>query len=617
MKKLILLVLVILFLPLAQGDLNPRETGKIKADITFTSEIKADPSVENINYSSYMLPATYKDLKVSTDYSVKEDKQGNKFLVLHWDDILNEDIIVRTTTTNSARFSSVKQVSYPYEVPEEKIKYLAQTNNTKISQEMKEKVKELVSGSKNSFEAVYKLSTWISDNIEYDISYGEEIKPAKFVFENKVGTCDEFTNLFISMAREAGLPTRYVAGIVYSKDGWGYHAWAEVYLGEWIPVDPTWNEVGWVDATHIPLGKFKDSSEVLGKITYVSEGGKVRVGYPDVSVNVREKEKLPEKFEIGSEFYPDKIGLDDYMIGEIEISSESCLGTNIKAISRRSSYGEILSFGIKDSKPEKEKSILVCSGEKEKVHFIFKSNKNLKQGYIYSNLADIYPFFGEKIVVDNKIDTREKGDSEIDLNLEKNVLKIGEKSKFNVDSEADYKIFSDLRINGNKVVGEEVGKHYIIAINEEGVLDRENITVKSSLDFLVSDIQVPEKVSCGENMTLNFTIQPFKPVDINIKPIVSSELSKIPSKNLHLNASENKSLNLRTSLKENCTGKDQYINMIVNDQRIFKNIEAVKPQPKKQPKEIPEGFSGNVFESIRQVLSNLVTTILESFRQIL
>ena len=57
------------------------------------------------------------------------------------------------------------------------------------------------------------------------------------------GNCTDFHSLFISMARAAGLPARFVIGapIPQTDEGpiAGYHCWAEVYTREqgWIPVD--------------------------------------------------------------------------------------------------------------------------------------------------------------------------------------------------------------------------------------------------------------------------------------------------------------------------------------------------------------------------------------------
>jgi transglutaminase-like putative cysteine protease len=74
--------------------------------------------------------------------------------------------------------------------------------------------------------------------------------------------------LYTAMARAAGIPTKMVGGIVYMEGmGFLYHSWAESYIGRWIAVDPTFNQVG-VDAAHIKLVEGHDWTSLLplGKV---------------------------------------------------------------------------------------------------------------------------------------------------------------------------------------------------------------------------------------------------------------------------------------------------------------------------------------------------------------
>ncbi|MBU2652286.1 MAG: transglutaminase-like domain-containing protein, partial [Bacteroidetes bacterium] len=57
-----------------------------------------------------------------------------------------------------------------------------------------------------------------------------------------------------------GIPARMVRGCMYLPDNggiFGQHAWTEIYMGEagWVPVDPTIEEVNYIDAGHIRLGE--------------------------------------------------------------------------------------------------------------------------------------------------------------------------------------------------------------------------------------------------------------------------------------------------------------------------------------------------------------------------
>ncbi len=80
------------------------------------------------------------------------------------------------------------------------------------------------------------------------------IPTALDVLQSLEGDCNEHAVLFVALARAANIPARIAVGIVWSDElkAFGYHAWAEVYVGEWIPMDPTLGQLV-ADATHIKL----------------------------------------------------------------------------------------------------------------------------------------------------------------------------------------------------------------------------------------------------------------------------------------------------------------------------------------------------------------------------
>ena len=90
--------------------------------------------------------------------------------------------------------------------------------------------------------------------IEYDFTLSASIDE---IVSNKTGDCTEYAQLFITLARLNGIPSKEVSGLVYNYDedapGFSQHAWVEVWLnGGWTEVDPGWNEFN-VDASHIQL----------------------------------------------------------------------------------------------------------------------------------------------------------------------------------------------------------------------------------------------------------------------------------------------------------------------------------------------------------------------------
>lgn len=80
------------------------------------------------------------------------------------------------------------------------------------------------------------------------------------VLRTKVGDCNEHTALFVAMARSLGLPARVAVGLVFMRDAFYYHAWAEVFVtdargrGLWLPADPTLDQFP-ADRTHLRLAR--------------------------------------------------------------------------------------------------------------------------------------------------------------------------------------------------------------------------------------------------------------------------------------------------------------------------------------------------------------------------
>lgn len=86
------------------------------------------------------------------------------------------------------------------------------------------------------------------------------------IFKTHAGESNEHTVMFTSFARAGGLPTRMVGGLVYLKGHFYYHTWPEIWLKQWVPVDPTMGQFP-ADATHIRLMEGDiDELASLGKV---------------------------------------------------------------------------------------------------------------------------------------------------------------------------------------------------------------------------------------------------------------------------------------------------------------------------------------------------------------
>ncbi|MBI1722322.1 MAG: transglutaminase domain-containing protein [Gemmatimonadetes bacterium] len=92
------------------------------------------------------------------------------------------------------------------------------------------------------------LTHWVYDNLEKKITVS--VPSAAQVLEDRRGDCNEHTVLYVALARALGLPARTAAGVVYLRGHFYYHAWPEVWLGQWVAVDPTFDQFP-ADAAHL------------------------------------------------------------------------------------------------------------------------------------------------------------------------------------------------------------------------------------------------------------------------------------------------------------------------------------------------------------------------------
>ena len=77
--------------------------------------------------------------------------------------------------------------------------------------------------------------------------------------------------LFTALARAAGLPSLMNAGVVYLDGRFYYHAWPSVWLGQWVAVDPTFDQFP-ADATHISfvrggLDRQVELMKIIGRLS--------------------------------------------------------------------------------------------------------------------------------------------------------------------------------------------------------------------------------------------------------------------------------------------------------------------------------------------------------------
>jgi transglutaminase superfamily protein len=117
-------------------------------------------------------------------------------------------------------------------------------------------------GTRNPRVAAERLARWVHDSLEKRISFS--IPSAAQVLRARAGDCNEHTQLYVALARAIGLPARAAAGLAYVGGKFYYHAWPEVFLGDWVAVDPTFGQFP-ADAAHLRfvIGGFSKQAELL------------------------------------------------------------------------------------------------------------------------------------------------------------------------------------------------------------------------------------------------------------------------------------------------------------------------------------------------------------------
>lgn len=94
--------------------------------------------------------------------------------------------------------------------------------------------------SANAREAAIAIQGWVHGNLTItDPSTATGARPAAAVLASRTGTPEELAVLTVALARRIGLPARLAGGLLVTKQGVRVHSWAELYVGDWLPVDPT------------------------------------------------------------------------------------------------------------------------------------------------------------------------------------------------------------------------------------------------------------------------------------------------------------------------------------------------------------------------------------------
>jgi transglutaminase-like putative cysteine protease len=127
-------------------------------------------------------------------------------------------------------------------------------------------------GKKDAKEVAQVLAAWTADWLKDTVEDGGS---ALTSLKERTGNCQTHARLYTALARAAGIPTRFVSGLVYQEGkGFLYHSWAESLLSErWTAVDPTYNQLP-ADPTHLKFYEGHTQEDLAPIIAII---GRIRI----------------------------------------------------------------------------------------------------------------------------------------------------------------------------------------------------------------------------------------------------------------------------------------------------------------------------------------------------
>ncbi len=528
--KIVMIMLLYLLL-LAQPSFSiiakiddPANIGEMKVKIIQHGKIIVSGGKLEWAKINLTIPQDNSNQQVITDEKYVEDELKNNILTITKNDPLNIiDYSAESIVTINER--TTLNIPETYMIPDDVKIYLKptpniQSNNTEIIK----LAKDLTKDSKTDFERIAKLAEWVNANVEYKISQGTEAKDAVWTLKNKVGTCDEFSSLFIALARAAGYPARYISGYAYGKDGWEKHAFADVYLGRWIPVDPTWNEVGNLDATHIQFTTKADNiikNEIqvygtkIGDMTWTEDETDITI------LEVKEKEKVND--------YELKRSSDTLEMGEEAIVMLRFMPEEYKVIEL---HLEPCLSAVPIVETEKKEKIAILEPGKEKiVYWKIKVSDSLKRNAEYTCPMTLNSRLLAIKAIDltiNTLTSAKPDDIKLDANLDKTEFMLREKGTIHINIEKiqGSKDITIGIISGSSFVektltlspeetsqmtytftSEELGEQDIIIYSSTGKVQILKYRVIETGDLYIDSIDMPEYAKSNQEIPITVTIK--------------------------------------------------------------------------------------------------------------
>jgi len=426
MKRLVRIVSVlVLLLTLASGiasSISPLEATEMEAKITFSGTLlvkhtAADTRLNWVEANLFLLPQQTPTQKVQiisvqpSTYSFEYDEFGNKLIKLRWEkpdtNILSYTLVyrVKTNTLFEPFLRSPKKSADDLDI------FLQQDTLSGWTPSIKGKAEMLSANSTEGLEISSNIGKWVHSSIHYNEDYWEKSVSAKETFKSYEGVCDEFAQLSMAMHKSMGIPSRYVEGLVYSGKQWDMHAWQEANIGgKWVQLDPTYNEYGVVDPTHIILAKVPNDEFVLNRVQWEGRNVKVEFFQDKKEVEILSTSESRKLIDLA-------ISLQDHKIGKnqktrVTATLRNRINTPLTPTCRLSVPQELITLD------EPEKTIFLKPRSTGTLELDILSRKDIALGWIYTMPIIVSCFPNAKKNITLEVDPKFSGEDSSLLEIE-------------------------------------------------------------------------------------------------------------------------------------------------------------------------------------------------------
>lgn len=615
MKRIILVSIFLFLLPLtiANNNLYLYDSLTLQLDVDSKLELiseKTGGSIKKVTAELLLYPQkSFRQKLLETD-NWGEVKDGK--VTYTWNDGklgIKEFGYSALVKTENKKNKVKKKVHFPIvNLKEEYKEYLLPTETIDSDNLfIISKATELAEGEDDLFKVVFKLASWVEENVKYDLNTltASVSQKASWVLKNKQGVCDEMTSLFIAMSRALGIPAKFTSGVSYTTsdlftENWQPHGWAEVYFPEigWVSFDITFGEYGYIDVTHIKLRDGFDPAEPSNKYEWLANNVNLKAGELELKTKVADKGKIQsEDVLIEQEILSNWVDFGSYNLikGILENTADYYVATTLQL-----AVPQELEISGKD-----KRTILLQPKEVRETFWVIKVPLELNRGYEYTFPIIIYSeknisvqkefqakkgesFYSEKEMQELTVKDEEKSYSRevsFDCDYPKEIG-LGEKAKVkcvlknsgNTNlKEIDFCLGNvckiiDLPINQKRsneitITGEKTGWNKILVSAENDQIEK-----KSSLEYLVLDepsisvkLEYPEKVKYGESFQITWSLERDsfnEPREVKVLMEGAGwenkwELEKLKTKEIFILELNNKRTSRKNKIRAVVTWRDQ------------------------------------------------------------